>query len=501
MVIAFGAGLAPVAAAAVDAPSVVWQKCLGGSSLDVTGAIHQTADGGYVVAGVTNSTGGGIPERHSEYDVWVMRLDATGGPVWQRCLGGSQDDVPTAVQQTTDGGYVVAGQTRSNDGDVSGNHGSEDAWVVKLDATGDLLWQRCLGGSYYDVALAVQQTVDGGYVVAGGTCSNDGDVTGNHGSEDAWVVKLDATGAVVWQRCLGGTVGDWARAVRQTSDGGYIVAGCTYSTDGDLAGLTGYPGLCDFWVVKLDATGELLWQRTPGASYGADAYAVQQTPDGEYIVAGWTVSTDGNVTGHHGSEDYWVVKLNATGELLWQTCLGGSDDDEARAISLTSDGGYILVGQTSSNDGDVTGNHGRTDIWMVKLNGAGDLLWQKCLGGSNDEGAGGVQQTADGGYIVAGYTESTDGDVTGYLGGLADGWIVKSSAVSQVPGGTGVPADIDADGRHEDVNGNGRADFADVVLYFNQMSWMSANEPFSAFDYNDNGRIDFADVVWVFNRL
>ena len=200
----------------------------------------------------------------------------TGSPAidWQKCLGGSQYEQANAMQQTADGGYIAAGETNSRDGDVMGNHGGGemvlDAWVVKLDAAGGLVWQKCLGGTGNDGAKAVQQTTDGGYIVAGYTTSTDGDVTGYHGTggsyptADAWVVKLNATGGLVWQRCLGGTASDGAAAVRQTIDGGYIVAGYAESTNGDVSG---NHGSTDAWVVKLERHGRPRLAEVPGRNH------------------------------------------------------------------------------------------------------------------------------------------------------------------------------------------------------------------------------------------
>ncbi len=182
---------------------------------------------------------------------------------WEKALGGTGYDYATSIVQTSDGGYIVAGYSYSNDGDVTGNHGSADYWVVKLDNTGSISWQKSLGGSGDDEAASIVQTSDGGYIMAGSSNSNDGDVTGNHGSYDCWVVKLDNTGSVSWQKSLGGTGGDLASSVEQTSDGGYIVAGQSYSTDGDV---TGNHGVADCWVVKLDDTGSISWQKSLGGS-------------------------------------------------------------------------------------------------------------------------------------------------------------------------------------------------------------------------------------------
>ncbi|OAA31353.1 hypothetical protein AT15_07600 [Kosmotoga arenicorallina S304] len=398
-----------------------WQRCLGGSSYDYAISIIQTNDGGYVVAGWTASNDGDVSGNHGYYDYWVVKLNNTGAIQWQKCLGGSYNDWAKSVYQTNDGGYVVAGITYSSDGDVSGNHGYSDYWVVKLDSTGNIQWQKCLGGSYNDWAESIIQTSDGGYVVAGFTESNDGDVTGNHGERDYWVVKLDGTGDIQWQRCLGGSGDDYAWSIIQTRDGGYVVAGITYSNDGDVSGNHGY---YDYWVVKLNNTGAIQWQKCLGGSSYDYAISIIQTNDGGYVVAGWTASNDGDVSGNHGYYDYWVVKLNNTGAIQWQKCLGGSSYDFVYSIIQTNDGGYVVAGYTDSNDGDVSGNHGGLDYWVVKLDSTGAIQWQKCFGGSNNDYAYSIYQTSDGGYVVAGYTDSNDGEVSGNHGD-ADYWVVK----------------------------------------------------------------------------
>jgi Ig-like domain CHU_C associated/SdrD B-like domain len=296
-----------------------------------------------------------------------VKLNSTGDLQWQNCLGGSSSDLAYSVKQCTDGGYIVTGEASSNNGDVSGNHGSSDIWIVKLNGTGDLQWQNCLGGSIEDYGHCIQQTTDGGYIVAGAAISNDGDVSGNHGYADYWIVKLNETGQIQWQKCFGGTDFDVPNSIQQTSDGGYIVAGCTWSNDGDVSG---NHGARDVWIVKLNGTGSLQWQKCLGGSLEEFALDIMQTTEGGYIVAGWTTSNDGDVIGNHGLEDYWVLKLTDIGDLQWQKCFGGSFEDYANSIQQTADGGYIVAGWTISNDGDVSGNHGGQDFWVLKLEGS-----------------------------------------------------------------------------------------------------------------------------------
>jgi hypothetical protein len=409
-----------------QAPTIQWQKCLGGTVTDEANSIQQTSDGRFIVAGYTFSNDGDVSGNHGNSDYWVVKLNSSGDILWQRCLGGTDDDYAYSIQQTSDGGFIVAGQTYSNDGDVSGNHGYDDAWVVKLNSSGDIEWQKCLGGTDDDYAYSIQQTSDGGFIVTGYTESNDGDVSGNHsnwGWDDAWVVKLNSSGDIEWQKCLGGTNDDRAYSIQQTSNGGFIVAGYTYSNDGDVSGNHGY---WDTWVVKLNSSGDIEWQKCLGGTSDDYANSIQQTSDGGFIVAGRTNSNDGDVSANHGGySDAWIVKLNSSGDIEWQKCLGGTSDDYANSIQQTSDSGFIVAGYTSSNDGDVAGNHGvYSDAWVVKLNSSGDIEWQKCLGGTSGDYANSIQQTSDSGFIVVGYTFSNDYDVSENHG-YDDAWVVK----------------------------------------------------------------------------
>ena len=418
------------------------------------------------------------------------------------------------MQQTADGGYILAGYSSSSaSGDVAGtNHGlySWDVWLVKLDDAGGIQWQKLLGGSGYERSPRVRQTADGGYILLSTSDSSlSGDVTGtNHGQHDLWVAKLDGAGGVQWQRLLGGSDNEYGESVRQTADGGYILAGYSYSSaSGNVTGAT--QGNGNLWAVKLDGAGNIQWQRLLGGSAYDGAYAVRQTGDGGYLLVGSSRSSaSGNVTETtHGYSDVWVVKLDSAGGVQWQELLGGSGNDFCTSFQQTADGEYVLLGNSdSSASGDVAGtNHGESDLWVVRLSGAGAIRWQALLGGAGSETGTSVGKTADGGYVLLGHsTSSKSGDVAGTNHGPYDYWVVKLESevpIVAVPGGTALPTDTNGDGKYDDVNGNGRKDFADVVLYFNQMTWIAANEPVSAFDYNGNGRIDFADVVWLFNGL
>ncbi len=409
--------------------NIQWAKCLGGYLDDGANSIMQTSDSGYIVAGNTYSKDVFVPVNHGVGDFWLAKLYANGFIQWQKSLGGSESDIAYSIQQTNDGGYIIAGKSSSNDFDISGGHHgnwNSDAWIVKITSNGTLQWQRSLGGTKDEEARAILQTDDGGYIVAGTAMSIDGDLSGTAVVEDIdyWVVKLGVSGAIQWQKRLGGSMPDYATSIQKTTDGGYIVAGYSGSHDGDV---TGNHGGTDYWIVKINSIGTILWQQSLGGTGNEEAYAIQQTKDGGYIVGGCSPSNDGDVTGHHDTVyynlDYWIVKLDVSGILEWQKSLGGINNEVANSIQQTHEGGYIIAGYSASKDGDVTGHHDNpsssyvNDSWVVKLDTSGNLLWQKSLGGTNNDGASSIYVTNDRGYIVAGWTESIDGDIAGKIGG------------------------------------------------------------------------------------
>jgi hypothetical protein len=357
---------------------------------------------------------------------------------WQKCLGGSSFDSARGVQQTSDGGYIVAGGTASNDGDVNGKHGLGDGWVVKLNLRGAIQNQICIGGSSDDWASSIQKTSDGNYVVAGYTNSHDGDFPSDNLQlqYDGWVVKLNNFFVPIWKKRYGDpNSDDFLYDIQQTSDGGYIVVGSAQQPPPIPIPGTFY----DLWLSKIDSNGVLIWERHLGGSYSDAGTSVKKTSDGGYIVVGYTYSNDGNVNGNHdpsgNTVDVWVAKLTSAGVPVDQVCLGGSLDDSGCEVQQTSDGGYIVAATTFSNDGDTNGgNHGKADFWVIKLDPDLDIVWQKCLGGPQIDDAYSVKQTSDGGYIVAGLTDSASGDVSGYHGGLymGDVWVAKLNSVGDL---------------------------------------------------------------------
>ncbi|MBL7766846.1 MAG: T9SS type A sorting domain-containing protein [Chitinophagaceae bacterium] len=404
-------------------PNIQWQKSLGGTAQDHVQSIHQTTDGGYICAGCSESNDGNVSGNHGGGgDFWVVKLNSSGNIEWQKALGSSGFDFAQDVVQTSDGGYIVAGLSDMANGDVTVNHGNSDYWVVKLSATGSIQWQKSYGGTSIDVACSIKQTMEGGYIVAGYSFSNDVDATWNWGGKDYWIVKLGATGNLEWQKSYGGVLDEQPAYIEQTIDSGYVVGGISNSTNsGNVS--NGY-GLNDVWLIKMDKNGVLQWQKAMGGYQPDGCEMIKQTPDKGYIVVGASVSTSGDLSFTYGLSDYWVVKLDSLGNKQWGNRYGGSYNEGASAVELTPDGGYLVAGPTESYDNHVSFNHGYRDYWLIKLNSSGGLEWQKTYGGYYDDWVVTMDKTSDGGCILAGYSDSNDGDVTGNHG-LRDFWIVK----------------------------------------------------------------------------
>jgi hypothetical protein len=365
--------------------NLLWQKCIGGTGGDYATSLIKTTDGGYAIAGYTWSTDGDATRLINRYsaDYWVIKFSNTDTIQWQKTYGGYSDDFASSIYQTSDGGYVVAGLTESHDGDVTKLNGKSDFWVIKIDTVGILQWQKTYGGSGDDAASSVIQTHDGGYLIAGFTNSPDSDVTGLHldyfgdTTSDYWVVKTNDTGAIQWQKCYGGGFTDNANQVIQTNDGGYAVAGFSdYGPDSN-----GYYKYYDYWILKIDTGGNIQWQNRYGGSDNDMAYSILQTHDGGYIISGSAISDSEQVAGNHGRNDYWILKTDATGKMLSGRCFGGSYDDIPYSIIETNDGGFAAVGSTQSGDGNVKGFHDscsynivlsetmcNPDFWIIKLN-------------------------------------------------------------------------------------------------------------------------------------
>ncbi len=401
-----------------------WEKSFGGSDFDVANSITQTFDRGYIIAGYSDSHDGDITDFKKYSDYWILKLKADGDLDWQKSYGGSDKDVANSIVQTLDGGYIVAGYSDSHDGDMTNYKGASDYWILKLKANGELDWQKSYGGRKEDVANSIIQTLDGGYIIAGYSKSDEGDITNSIDGSDYWILKLKADGEIDWEKSYGGKNEDVANSIVQTFDGGYVVAGYSESVDGDV---TNPRGGSDYWILKLKADGEIDWQRSYGGSDKDVAKSIVQTFDGGYVIAGFSESADGYIRNPKGDNDYWIIKLKEDGALDWEKSYGGSSHDFAHSITKTIEGGYIVAGLSSSIDGDISSPIKTFDYWIVKLREDGALDWEKSYGGSMVDHANSIIQTYDGNYIVAGYSQSTDGDISNLRVGF-DFWILKFGA-------------------------------------------------------------------------
>jgi uncharacterized delta-60 repeat protein len=366
--------------AAIPRPQTEWNNTYGGTQSDRAYSVHHTSDGGYIMAGYTYSLGAGAN------DFWLVKTDSSGDQQWNRTYGGPDADVAYSVQQTSDGGYIVAGYTDSF------GAGYDDAWLVKTDSSGQQQWNKTYGGLMGDGAHSIQQTSDGGYIMAGYTMP--------FGISDFWLVKTNSSGNEQWNRRYGGADYDGAQSVQQASDGGYIMAGYTHSY-GD--------GLSSLLLVKTNSSGNEKWSKAyRGIGYG-EASSVRQTLDGGYIVGGSTYPS--------GSGDFWLVKTDSSGYIEWNKTYGGTGYEQAYSVEQTSDGGFILAGYTTPSGSD------QADFWLVKTDSSGNQEWNQTYGGAMNDLAYSVEQTPDGQFIVAGYTES-------FGAGDSDFWLVKTAEVT-----------------------------------------------------------------------
>ena len=343
---------------------VTFIKTFGGTELDVGFYVQQTTDGGYIITGYTDSFGAG------KDDVWLIKTDSAGNKMWDKTFGGTNEDIGFCVQQTIDGGYIIVG-TKDVDLGEEGN-----IWLIKTDNIGNKIWNKTFDGSLEEIGRYVQQTTDGGFIIVGGgkliKTDNAGNlvwektleefcfcvqqttdggyiITGIKGG-DVWLIKTDNAGNMTWDRIFGGADWDLGSCVQQTSDGGYIITGETWSFGA---------GMSDVWLIKTDSAGNIEWNKTFGGTKQDEAYCVQQTNDGGYILTGWKQSL---------SVTLWLIKTDSAGNLVWDRTFGALGPFyQGTCVQQTSDSGYIITGETFSFGA------GTDDVWLIKTNEDGDV--------------------------------------------------------------------------------------------------------------------------------
>jgi len=418
------------------AQEIEWQNTIGGSDFDDLRAIKQTSDGGYILGGYSKSSISGDKTENciGAFDYWIVKMDAFGNIQWQNTIGGSGQDSFLAIEQTSDGGYLLGGYSGSNiSGDKSENsfNGSADYWIVKIDSLGNIQAQNTIGGDGEDYLYSVKQTNDGGYILGGSSRSNISfDKTENtNGGTDFWIVKTDALCNIQWQNTIGGSGYDQLSSMDLTSDGGYILGGYSNSPfSGDKT--ENSVGFNDYWIVKTDSLGNIQWQNTIGGSLEDYLYSIEQTSEGGYFLGGHSSSSiSGDKTENSkGGNDYWIVKTDSVGNVLWQNTIGGSNGECLFSAKQTNDGSFILGGFSFSNiSGDKTENCiGTYDLLIIKTDALGNIQWQNTIGGGSDDALFAMDITSDGGYILGGSSISDIyEDKTENCKGQMDQWIVK----------------------------------------------------------------------------
>lgn len=395
-----------------------WTQNYGGSDIEQAESIITTTDGGFIITGHSKSNDVDLSENYGDRDFWVVKLDSARNIEWENNYGGSDEDIAFSILQT-DGGYIIAGQTKSNDGDVFGNFGSVDIWVLKIDLLGNILWENNYGTNRSETFKSIEKTSDGDFIISAIS-------TLNTFNRKCWVFKINSFGIILWQKEFGIDESiNIPHSIIQTNEGGYVLLASSNAFHDN----PNNDNISDLWVLKLDRSGDLEWDVSYGGSDNELAGAIVQTEEGEYVVLSTTHSQDGDVSNQYGQGDLWILKLNVSGNLIWEKNYGGSYGDYAYDMILTSDGDLLISAGSASNDIDLTGNNGGFDIWMVKLDIDGGILWQNNFGGSQMDNGVSIIETDDNGFVVVGGSTSEDGDVPGNYGNL-DVLVLKFSSSS-----------------------------------------------------------------------
>ena len=369
-------------------PDTLWTKTFGGTNIDVGQSVQQTTDSGYIISGYTRSYG-----TISGRNIWLIKTNSSGELLWQNTFGGNADEEAYSVVQTKDGGYVMTGYTKSFGAGLS------DVILVKANSSGTELWKKTFGGSNDEEGYSVIQTDDGGFLIAGATSSFA------YGGRDVWLVKTDSLGNEKWRKNHGGLSSDGARCVAQTSDGGFILTGWTMSYGSDVYG--------NALLFKTDSLGNEEWHSVFGGADADRGYCVRELIEGGYIITGYSASSGA------GNDDLYLVKTDRSGNALWTKTFGGTGRDYGNSVEQTSDGGFIMAGYTLSFGA------GGDDVYVVKTDSSGTEEWSGTYGGLYSDQAYLIKQTNDGSYIFTGHTLS-------YGAGVHDVWLVKLSAVVPV---------------------------------------------------------------------
>lgn len=389
-------------------------KTIGGNKNDIGSSVTKTKDGGYAVLGYTNSTNGDVKNKTTDdADYFLLRYNVKDELLWSKTYGGTKDDRGNKVLQTPDNGFIILGFSKSNDGDLTENKGNSDFWVAKLDASGNKSWQKSFGFSGRDTGISLTLTSDNGYLIVGELDVSASGGQGNsklaskHAGGDYWAIKLNGSGTKEWSKFFGGTFTETPQSVIETNEGDFIIAGFSDSSDVDI---TNNKGTYDFWIVKINNKGKLIWQKNFGGSEIDEAYGICKTTDGNFVIVGDTRSSNKDVSKNNGGADLWVIKINTNGDLIWNKNFGGTSFDAGRSINPTKDGGFIISGSSRSSDKDFV-NKGQNDAWILKINASGSFAWQKFIGGTEIDILHDAIELDNGNIIAVGESTSSNQDI------------------------------------------------------------------------------------------
>jgi hypothetical protein len=400
----------------INTGALDFAQTFGGSKNEIFFSVENTVDGGYIVAGYTQSNDGDFNlKTNDSFDFLVSKFSSENILEWQKTFGGSDDDRAADIIQTKDGGFAILGYSKSSDADVSENAGGKDFWLLKISSDGNLLWEKSFGFSGADYGTALLETKDGGFLVTGVLDVSSSNGQGNskstatqHAGGDYWAIKTDGSGNLQWSKFFGGSLTELPLGVLETTDNNFIIVG---SSDSDDFNIENNKGSYDFWMVKISATGALLLEKSFGGSKIDEATAITATNDGNFIVVGDTRSSDVDVSLNNGGADIWVIKVSTEGDLIWEKTMGGSSFDVAKAVSKTQDNGFLIAGSSRSLDNGFE-NKGQNDALVLKVDANGSLLWQKTIGGSEIDFLYDVVELNNKAIIAVGESSSADKDIS-----------------------------------------------------------------------------------------
>lgn len=402
-------------------------KTLGGSKNDIGNSVINTIDGGYIILGFTDSNDSNLSTKTTtDSDFFLLKYNSKDILEWSKTYGGSNDDRGFDVIETSDNGYAVFGFSKSDDLDASNNEGNSDLWILKITSTGDITWEKSFGFSGIDTGYSLIQTSDNGFLIVGELdVTSSGGLgksisTNEHAGGDYWAIKLDINGNKKWSNFFGGNFTETPNEVIETKDGDFILAGLSDSSDVDISD---NKGSYDFWIVKINNKGNLIWEKSFGGTQIDEAFGIIKTTDGNFVIVGNTRSNDNDVTINNGGADLWVLKISSLGSLIWEKTFGGSSFDVGTAIHQSKNGDLIMSGNSrSSNNGFI--NKGENDAWILSISSDGNKKWEQFIGGSSIELLHSITELQDGSIIAVGESTSNDLDISENKG-FSDLLIIK----------------------------------------------------------------------------